>query len=237
MVEQGIKIHAADATIRTTEVSIRCLVIGKKQLTLSIFRQIPSSPVLDPEGQARGKLWGRVNYAWKGCDQGKPGHGHHPDHYHVVWQNGGRLMRDCVRQRDYTKLGYRGGDMTLETAAFRLLILKRLADEPYPEHPEWDNGVILQLQGLQIGFTPADFRECYPINSLKLYDWRDGMPLRRVDRETLQQIAIKQSTEEARVIAAYRKVSRNKTFTDAFNKNAARTKMEIEALDQLFIAV
>jgi hypothetical protein len=105
---EGVKIHAADATIRTTEVSIRCLVIGKKQLTLSTFRQIPSSPILDSEGNARGQMWGRVLYSWKGCDQGKPGHGRDDGHAHVVWQHNDRLMRDCLRPRDFTKLGYRG---------------------------------------------------------------------------------------------------------------------------------
>ena len=236
---EGVRIQAADATIRTTEVSIRCLVIGKKQLTLSTFRQIPSSSILDSDGNSRGKMWGRVNYAWKGCDYGKPGHGRDDGHYHVVWQSNDRLMRDCVRSRDYTKLGYRSGNMELERSAFNLLILKRVLDEPYPEHPDWDNGIILAAQGITIGFTPADFRDCALYNALRLFDWRDGMSLRRGDRDRLETVSARldQRLVETRLIAAYRKVSRNKATADAFNRNAARTKMEIESLDQLFIAV
>jgi hypothetical protein len=237
MPQEGLEIRAADATIRTTEVSIRCLVIGKKQLTLSTFRQIPSSPILDHEGMPRGPMWGRVNYSWKGCDHGKPGHGRDVEHYHIVWQNSGRLMRDCVRDRDFTKLGYIGGNMDLEQAAFNLLLLKRYAEEPYPEHPEWDNGILIKTQGLEIGFVPADFRDCTHVDTIRLWDWRDGMLLHKRNHETIGNMKINKSRETSKMIAAYRKVAHSKKEADAFNRNAARTKMEIEALEQLYIAV
>jgi hypothetical protein len=193
---------------------------------------------MDSAGCLRGKLWGRVNYTWKGCDRDKRGHVEQ-DHYHVVWQRDGRLMRDCIRPRDFTKLGYRGGDMQLERAAFNLLILKRVLDDPFPAHPEWDNGLLLKVQGIEVGFTPADFRHCEHYNTIRLFDWRDGMVLYQEDRKRLEYTSEKLDVrvEEAKLVTAYRKVSQAKDKADQFNRSAARTKMEVEALDQLYIAV
>jgi hypothetical protein len=95
------------------------------------------------------------------------------------------------------------------------------------------------VQGIAIGFTPADFRDCSLYNALRLFDWRDGISLRRGDREKLERVSGKldQRLLETRLITAFRKVSRNKAAADAFNRNANLAKMKIESLDQLFIAV
>lgn len=89
-----MNINVRDAIIRTATVEIRSLSISGKQVTLAVFRQLLTEPVLayDDHGRAttKGPIWGMVNY--------------HPDkscnvdsaHVHVVWQRGDELRRSVV---------------------------------------------------------------------------------------------------------------------------------------------
>ena len=231
-----IKLAAHDTAIRTAEVSIRCLVIGRKQVNLSVFRQFPSENVLDRNGTLRGTLWGTVHYCWKGCDSAK--HGRSPDdHSHVIWQLEDSLFRDCLRDRDFTHTRFRGGDGSLESNAMRYLAAQRLAGKPYPGHPEWHNGVLLNFQGHKIGFAQADFIWMDVFKEIKFHDWRDGIPVRKLDADSLQRRADDSPLIQNRILAALRPVVRQKQDQDNYNCNAARGRMEIDALEQLYIAV
>jgi hypothetical protein len=80
------------ATIRTATVSVKVLTLDKKQMTLSVFRQLPCEHIVDPETRSlRGTPWGTVNYFWKDC-----GFDGVRDHLHVVWEKEGRLYRACI---------------------------------------------------------------------------------------------------------------------------------------------
>ena len=77
--------------VHTMQVTVRALRIGTKQVTQSVFRQLPKRSVWDDEtGQFQGTPWGLVNYFWNDCSYSSG------THLHVVWQDGERLFRDCV---------------------------------------------------------------------------------------------------------------------------------------------
>jgi hypothetical protein len=76
-----------------THPEIRVMKVGKKQVTMGLFRQLPRDILLDPATlQLRGVPWGHVNYWWDG-DGAYAGHG---TQLHVVWQLGDVLKRAIV---------------------------------------------------------------------------------------------------------------------------------------------
>ena len=84
-----------EATVQTVQVEIKALKVGKKQVTMGLFRQLPYQDLLDVETlQLRGVPWGHVNYWWEndGCvwDQGP--------RLHVVWQLGDELRRAAIHK-------------------------------------------------------------------------------------------------------------------------------------------
>lgn len=90
-----------DAQISTVSVEIKALTIGNKQMTLSVFRQLPREHVVAvDEWSFKGVLWGRVNYHWNACGSStdKP-------HEHVVWQDGKVLKRACIASLDHDDVG------------------------------------------------------------------------------------------------------------------------------------
>ncbi|MES9619758.1 hypothetical protein ACPCBX_13645 [Streptomyces tuirus] len=84
--------------ITTAVVEVKALTISGKQVTQSVFKQLPEERLYAPDGTMRGRPWGRVNFhpgrctpppdttvwwAW-------------PEHAHVVWQLGDELRRATV---------------------------------------------------------------------------------------------------------------------------------------------
>ena len=91
------KLDTHQATVQTATVEVKTLTIGRRQVTLSVFRQlIDTPPLIDVlEGEFNGPPWGRVHYFPPPCnDLADTGH------LHVVWQFGGELRRACVDQFD-----------------------------------------------------------------------------------------------------------------------------------------
>ena len=84
-------VHVEEASLKTCSVEVKALVINKKQMTLSVFRQLPRKHIIEPGVGLRGEPWGLVNYFWDGCGGGEG------KHLHVVWQDGSQLCRSCVR--------------------------------------------------------------------------------------------------------------------------------------------
>jgi hypothetical protein len=82
-------VTVAEATVQTCTVQVKALTLGKKQMTLSVFRQLPDLH-LEPHlrAGAEAHLWGMVNYFWDGC-------GMRGEHLHIVWSDGRRLYRCC----------------------------------------------------------------------------------------------------------------------------------------------
>lgn len=90
----SVGILATEATLNTLSVTIKALMVSGKQMTLAVFRQLPSqdsSVVLTHDGYLREDLnyWGRVRYAIK--DEG--------DHW-VVLENQGQLYRSHLPDID-----------------------------------------------------------------------------------------------------------------------------------------
>ena len=57
-----------EATVQTVQVEIQVLKVGKKQVTMGLFRQLPREVLLDPDTlQLRGVPWGHVQYWWEGA--------------------------------------------------------------------------------------------------------------------------------------------------------------------------
>lgn len=85
---EGRAIRVRDAHIKTAAVEIKSLTVSGKQVTMGVFRQLKTEPVIDPESaELLGVPWGTVNYFPKPCES---------DHLHVVWQKGDELRRACV---------------------------------------------------------------------------------------------------------------------------------------------
>jgi hypothetical protein len=94
-------ITAHEATIRTATVEIKSLTISGKQVTLSVFRQIPYQHIIGHYTSTEmpallGFPWGTVNYFWPGCVSGDRTKFLLSGSLHVVWQDDDALYRSVV---------------------------------------------------------------------------------------------------------------------------------------------
>jgi len=87
-----------NATITTVAVTIHALKIGTKQVTQSVFKQLPEEPLIAQDGTLNGVPWGRVNWHPDKCAE-------FPAHWHIVWQRGGELLRSRVEQDPFAPGG------------------------------------------------------------------------------------------------------------------------------------
>jgi hypothetical protein len=83
-------LNAENAKIITATVTLRALTIERRQVTLSVFRQLIEEPIVDKDVlRLSGVGWGHVRYL---IDQP-------PDRaIHLVWQKGNELRR-CIVER------------------------------------------------------------------------------------------------------------------------------------------
>lgn len=79
-----------NATITTAAVTIQALKIGTKQVTQSVFKQLPEEPLVCGAGTLNGVPWGRVNWHPARCEESRR------RHLHIVWQRGAELLRSRV---------------------------------------------------------------------------------------------------------------------------------------------
>ncbi|MEU3549317.1 hypothetical protein [Streptomyces longwoodensis] len=86
----GNQLTPQNATITTATIQVRALTIGKKQVTLAVFRQLQETPLIKDDGNLLGEPWGIVNYHPDKCADA-------PAHLHVVWQYGDELLRSAVQ--------------------------------------------------------------------------------------------------------------------------------------------
>lgn len=89
----GKPLTVQNAELVTATVELKTLSVSGKQVTLSVFRQIPDGQLFTDGFQFSGVPWGRVNYFWDG---GPP----QPDRQHILWQSGSDLFRTIVRKWD-----------------------------------------------------------------------------------------------------------------------------------------
>ena len=83
------RIRVVDTSVTTVSVEIKTLTIGRKQMTLAVFRQLLQEQVISADfTKFKGSVWGHVNYFWGDCQEA--------GHLHIIWQNGHELRRACV---------------------------------------------------------------------------------------------------------------------------------------------
>src|SRR5262245_33574543 len=109
----GTKLTAENAVIKTATVEVKALTISGRQVTLAVFRQLPDVDLISlSDLRLNGVPWGHVNYHPDKCAD-------NPEHLHVVWQEGARLLRSTTyREMDYP------GQSQISAAAVRFALLK-----------------------------------------------------------------------------------------------------------------
>ena len=106
-------IHSDIATVDTFSIDVKVVRVGKRQMTLSVFKQLPLKPLLDKKThKLNGMPWGQVNYWWKGSDVPPSKYWENdsfwerpyvvnkgyspPRKLHVVWQHETVLYRSVI---------------------------------------------------------------------------------------------------------------------------------------------
>ena len=93
--QNGRVVHVEQASLKTATITVKALTIDKRQMTLSVFRQLQEEALVDTDtGEFRGLPWGTVNY----CPDKKTC-GYRPrKHLHVIWQKGDELRRATEKE-------------------------------------------------------------------------------------------------------------------------------------------
>ena len=149
-----LNIETTDASITTATVTIKALQVGKKQMTISVFRQLPEAPLVDEDTLALlGQPWGYVNYRW-GDQRGT----------NFIFQSGSRLYRDCILIRDSSELAHDGwptGYVKLHVEAEKRVAYYVYASLLEGSVPNWFKGkernVTLDMNGCD-GFKGWKFK-------------------------------------------------------------------------------
>lgn len=90
-------------SITTGTVEIRRLMVGPRQMSIAIYRQLRESRLVAPDGSLNGEPWGYVNHCLEQrCAIYRVGVSEYRDrkHRHIIWQAGGELCRSKVWSAD-----------------------------------------------------------------------------------------------------------------------------------------
>jgi len=82
--------------LQTATVSLKMVQVGKKQMTLSVFRQLTSEWPFNEDLSFRGMPWGFVNYFW-------------PTVFEREWRGGGYLIDQVYKSGNYVHLLWQDG--------------------------------------------------------------------------------------------------------------------------------
>ena len=108
-------IQFTEPEVKQTTVTVQNVMIGKRQLTQRVFKQIREAEIFGKEANTlNGEAWGYVNYFWKGCS----GYGCK----HILWITFDGELRRC--KIDKQRESWRGHKH--EYAALFLLNLPQL---------------------------------------------------------------------------------------------------------------
>ena len=132
--------EVTDVLVQTAQISVKTIRLGKKQMTQSVFRQLPKANFWEWEGPGLCKikkgaeLWGRVNYHTSSCE-------YHGRHVHVIWTDGKELFSSVCRcDRDHSTLrDWNRGNSDLKKLKGNMEQLQRQKDSPstWEGHKEW----------------------------------------------------------------------------------------------------
>jgi len=76
------------ASVSTLKVDVKVMRVGKKQVTMSMFRQIEEKPIFHFDGTLAAEPWGWVNYTWKESPKDTL--------FYVVYEEGGSIFRTPI---------------------------------------------------------------------------------------------------------------------------------------------
>lgn len=86
--QRAYALHKQHAVVHTASIDVKIMRLDKRQVTMSVFRQLDEELIFAADGSLRGTPWGRVSYLWKDNREGTA--------FHVVWQDGDRIKRSPV---------------------------------------------------------------------------------------------------------------------------------------------
>lgn len=102
--------------IQTPTITIGVMKVGRKQVTLAVFRQLREAGLVSKDGYLVGRPWGVVNYHPDKCAEAEP-------HWHVVWQQGDQLRRAAVDIRpSFPVFGSDEGDRFIASWVHDLIV-------------------------------------------------------------------------------------------------------------------
>lgn len=83
----GRVLNKRHAVVHTASIDVKIMRLDKKQVTMSVFRQLPERSIFADEVSIslRGTPWGIVRYVWKDCPEWAD--------CHLVWQQDDELFR------------------------------------------------------------------------------------------------------------------------------------------------
>jgi len=161
-------IQDREATVKTAIVEIKCLTVSGRQVTQSLFKQIPESDLIDEDSLTfRGVPWGRVNYH-VGCSE------YTGRHLHIVWQWGDELRRSCVAWNQGENLAKRQAGFP-ESWFWTAVLKSAFEDEPLLDEERVSQlskeqrraGGTLRTGGMVCRDIPAEL-------GVELYRWWNG---------------------------------------------------------------
>ena len=192
---------AKEATIQTVQVEIQALKVGKKQVTMGLFRQLPLKDLIDARHiTLAGVPWGYVQYWWD-ADGVRPEDYRRGKRLHVVWQEGNELHRSpCYEEPPaWIHQWYRKQRLPLMRKAFLLWlsILPTLKDVQIPERraPVFSDPPAITIRGLPLEVELSRGE----IAQLKHYcQWRDyeGESAWEKQQQTMAQNSFQQMLDE-----------------------------------------
>jgi hypothetical protein len=95
-----VALNVSQVQVKTAAIEIKTLILEKKQVTLSVFRQVSNEELLNCNNlqySLNGIPWGTINYFF-GDNKDKDD----SQYMHIVWQKGNELRR-CVVAKSFDK--------------------------------------------------------------------------------------------------------------------------------------
>jgi hypothetical protein len=216
-------ITITDASIKQVAIEVKVIKIDNKQMTLAVFRQLPERPIIhEGTGELTGLPWGRVNYHI-GCEEQNL-------HFHVVWQKENELCRSLVSLPWENSVSGRWdklNDLIHKTA--KGFLFTQILEGWKPDSSELPDRYALTFQRWEIKVWLDGYQEKSP--------WgirADGTPYLsdRKLREYLQRQQLPESSSGIKpLLLSHLEEQEHLKYT------WQQTYAELEALDQLFIAV
>ncbi|SRR6266702_1961300 len=215
-------ITITDASIKQVSIEVKVIKIDNKQMTLAVFRQLHEEPIIHPDtGELTGLPWGRVNYHI-GCEE-------QDLHFHVVWQKGSELRRSLVSLPWKNGVSDRWNRLdNLACALAKGFLFAQIIEGRNPGSDELPPRYVVTFQRWKIAvWLNQDERGRFR------YKHMDGTPyISEALRKYLQQEKLPETSGEIspQLLSALEELER-------FKQTWQRAYAQLEALDQLFIAV